>query len=278
MSADVVYEIARYDVGESQEVLRERAQVFRTDGSLSWRLGSGPANAAADFVPLIRHEAALNEIRANQVTRITAASEFVDELPLLLVSPGDRNEFDEDAWSDELLDEHIHQEWSRQTGLHRVLYVNGDRWCPWPTPDGDRLLPESLPTVLFESQWAELSFIETGSMVSGVDKTVLGLVNPSVVASATEPDQGIGHDEQDVWVWRRDGSVANDARIFLDWLLDNPLERFWGLSMGSSCRGCSSRRRSPSAMVIRCGARSWPRARNTSRILAARPVRSGVWS
>ena len=39
MSADVVYEIARYGVAEDDEVLLERAQVVRTNGSHSWRLG-----------------------------------------------------------------------------------------------------------------------------------------------------------------------------------------------------------------------------------------------
>ena len=158
---------------------------------------------------------------------------MVDELPLLLASPGNRDEFDEDAWSEALHDEHVDQEWVHQTGLYRVLYVNGDRWCPWPTPDEDMLLPEDWPTIRLESQWAELSFIETGSMLSGVDKTVLGLVSPGVAASTTEPDPGLDYDEQEVRVWRRDGSAADDARIFLDWLLDNPLEHFWDLSMGN---------------------------------------------
>ena len=75
--------------------------------------------------------------------------------------------------------------------------------------------------------WAHLSFIETGSMLSGVDKTTLGLVNRIVAASAVEPDPGLEYDEQEVRVWRRDGSTHTDARIFLDWLVDNPLERFW---------------------------------------------------
>jgi hypothetical protein len=234
MAADVIYEIARYDVGEDEEVLLERAQILRTDGSLSWRLDDRPPNAAADWMSLIRDEPALNEVRANQVTRITAASELVDELPFLLVSPGDRDDFDEDAWSDELRGKHVCQEWVIQTGLYRVLYVNGDRWCPWPTAAGDRLLPERWPTIRLEPQWAELSFSETGSMISGVDKTVLGVVSSRVAASGTEPDPGVGYDEQEVRVWRRDGSVADDAHIFLEWLLDNPLERLRGLSMGEN--------------------------------------------
>ena len=120
-----------------------------------------------------------------------------------------------------------------QAGRYRVLYVNGDRWCPWPTPEGDMLLPEEWPTVRFESYWAHLSFIETGSMVSGFDRTTLGLVNQTVDASAVEPDPGLEYDEQEVRVWRRDGNINTDAGIFLDWLVDNPLERFWDLSMGN---------------------------------------------
>lgn len=233
MSTVVVFEIARYDVGADKEVLLHRAQVLRTDGSYRFRRGDGREPVVADAKSSIRDEPELNEVRANQITRITASSELVDDLPFFPVSPGSRDDFDEDSWSDNLRAEHVDQEWTNQTGLYRVLYVNGDRWCPWPTADGDRLLPEDWPTIRLESEWAELSFIETGSMLSGVDKTVLGLVSSGVAASATEPDPGLDYDEQEVRVWRGEGSAEDDARIFLDWLLDNPLERFWDLSMGN---------------------------------------------
>jgi hypothetical protein len=226
--AEVVFEIARYGVAEEAEVLLERAQVLRTGESDSWRFDDSEPKIVPDAASAIRDEAALHEVRANQITRITATPDVVDELPWLLRSPGDRDKFDEHVWSDALRNAHLDHEYSPQTGLLRVLFVNGDRWCPWPTPDGDKLLPEAWPTIRLESIWAE-----TGSRLSGVDKTTLGLVTPGVAASTTEPDSGLDYDDDpEVRVWRREGSTADDARIFLDWLLDNPLEHFWGLSMG----------------------------------------------
>lgn len=45
---------------------------------------------------------------------------------------------------------------------------------------------------------------------------------------------------ESVRVWRREGSAENDAHIFLEWLLDNPQERFWDLSIGTTERSSRS--------------------------------------
>jgi hypothetical protein len=54
----------------------------------------------------------------------------------VLQVPGDIDDYDESLWSKPLADKHLEQVWEIQTGVYRVLYVNGDRWCPWPTAAG----------------------------------------------------------------------------------------------------------------------------------------------
>ena len=66
MSADVVYEIARYGVAEDDEVLIERAQVVRTNGSHSWRFGDSAPQVISDVASVIRAESALHEVRATR--------------------------------------------------------------------------------------------------------------------------------------------------------------------------------------------------------------------
>lgn len=232
MSARVIYEIARFDPHGEEEPLVESVRVVESNGSVSWGAESGAALAVADARAVIRGEASLHEVRANQITRITASPDVVDDLPLLLTCPGDRDDFDSSAWSTTLHDEHVEQTWVPQTGRFRVLYVYGQRLCPWPTASGDKLLPEDWPTIRLDETWAELSFIENGSMVSGFGKTSVGPIGSRVLAANMEPDPGLDYGEQEVRLWMCDGTVAGDARILLEWLADNPLERFWGLSMG----------------------------------------------
>jgi hypothetical protein len=71
----------------------------------------------------------------------------VDRLPFVLQIPGDIDDYDESLWSEPLIDKYLDQEWEIQIGLYRVLFVNGQRWCPWPTAGGGRMLPEDWPEV-----------------------------------------------------------------------------------------------------------------------------------
>ena len=64
MSADVVYEITRYGVAEDDEVLIERAQIVRTNGSHSWSFGDSAPQVISDVASVIRAESALHEVRA----------------------------------------------------------------------------------------------------------------------------------------------------------------------------------------------------------------------
>jgi hypothetical protein len=70
MSAEPVYEIARYGVRTENEVLIERAQLFNVNGELRCRVDDGPEIVCpdTDVVATISGDPALSEIRANQVT------------------------------------------------------------------------------------------------------------------------------------------------------------------------------------------------------------------
>jgi hypothetical protein len=191
MTSESDYEIARYDVRTEKEVLIERAQLFSQNGELRSRVNDGPEIVCSDtdVVAVIMADPVLNEIRANQVTRITGAPEVLQELPFLLQVPGHRDDFDESLWSEAMSDEHVTQDWVVQPGVHRVLYVNGARWCAWPTAEGERMLPEDWPLVRLTPRWGRLSFCENGSMTSGTDETIIGLATPSAVQRGGRPRQ-----------------------------------------------------------------------------------------
>ena len=107
MSRDVQYEIARYAVDSDEEVLLERFHLVAERGSL-FRLGIEGTEMAcehADAVAVIEADSALNEVRANQVTRIEGDQSIIDELPLLLAVPGDVTEASD--WSTAMADEHL---------------------------------------------------------------------------------------------------------------------------------------------------------------------------
>src|SRR5262245_22268377 len=127
MSDRIVYEIARYGVRGDDEVLLERAQVANAHGACLWRIDDEKTVVGPDMTSAIRNEPTLNEVRANQITRITTTPELVSELPFLPASPGDRDDFDEYAWPDELHDKRVDQEWVNQTGLYRARHVGARR-------------------------------------------------------------------------------------------------------------------------------------------------------
>lgn len=223
MTNDALYEITRYDVRTENEVLIERAQLFRENGELCRRVNNGPKIVCSDtdVAGMIGADPVLSEIRANQVTRITGDAAVLRELPFVLRVPGHRDDFDESLWSEAMIEEHATEEWVVQPGVYRVLYVNGERWSAFPTPDGDRMLPEDWPLIRLTPRWARLTFCENGGMTSGVNETIVGLVTPVAVACATLMDPGITGDH-DFVLWRR-GNAMDDARMFVEWLLDGGL-------------------------------------------------------
>lgn len=234
MSSEVVYELARHGVAESTETLLEKHRIVGADGEYVLQDDRGNKRGIGDLVATLREDPSLVDVRANQITRIWATSTVLDELPFVLRAPGEHSDIDLTTWSAELRDEHVYEAEFDQNALCRVCYVNGERWCPWPTPDGETFLPEEWPKAKLGKTWAAISFIETGSRVSGYDRTELGGVSAGVVASTIALDPGLDEEDHTVQVYRRQGDTADDARIFLDWLLDNPLERSWGLGMGYS--------------------------------------------
>lgn len=175
MAAEMVYQIARYTAHPGAETLIER---FQIDDS---------AVCAGDAAAVIAADADLNEIRADRLTRITAAAEVEAALPLVLTAVG--------------------------PGL---LYVNGERWAAFPGSDGPlRLLPADGPAVALRQSWLRLSFTGTAGTVSGRECTELGLATPLVAVDAGG---------RAVRIWRRAVRPATpdgDAQVVLSWLRGN---------------------------------------------------------
>ena len=218
MSEDFVYTVSRYGVSNDDEELVERAELVREHVQLILRI-AGQADrtlTTTDVSVAIAEEPVLNEVRANQVTRIKAQGAALDLLPFGLTVPGNPDDFDEALWSPTLADMHTQQEWVVQPGRYRVAYVNDFRWCPWPTVDGPRMLPEQWPMVGLNPTWTRLTFSELGGMTSGLDDITLGLVTQRVVAACHNADSS----SLRVAVWQRSGDATEDAQIIVDWLLD----------------------------------------------------------
>ncbi|OBH86160.1 hypothetical protein A5680_06100 [Mycobacterium sp. E2989] len=145
------------------------------------------------------------------------------ELPFILRIPGRRDDFDESLWSEAMSDEHIDED-EGQSGVYRVLYVDGARWSAWQTSEGVRMLPGAGPLVDV-SPWGYLSFCENGSMTSGLDESVFGLATPIAVVSATLLDPLSWGEDTAVVLRRRGKSTVDDAAMFVEWLLDGGLAR-----------------------------------------------------
>lgn len=219
MSTTFTYVIERYSAAGEDEELLERAELVGDSGGFVCLATSEERILDADDVPTaIASTPTLCEIRANQITRITASGAAFDHLPLVLSVPGDPDEFDQDAWSDALAAEHAEQEWVVQPGWCRVLYVNDERWGIWRTAEGSRALPQDWPMVGLREVWAELSFSELLSMTSGLDQVTIGLATPGVVAACFLPDVHAWEAEIPAAVWKR-GDTAADAQVFAQWLL-----------------------------------------------------------
>jgi hypothetical protein len=231
MADGVLYVIERLDVRDGKETLSEKVQLVYEGGALSrWGPGDSRERLPTTDVPTaIANEDLLSEVRPDQITRITADESVVAELPFALKVPGYVDEFDESRWSDDQIEEHTLPLESEPRGRFRVLYVNGERWCAWETPEGPRMLPVDPPEVRFTDTWGALSFMEGASMTAGYDNFSLGLVTPVAVAGVFRPDPGIG-EEGSIYLWRRDPSGTDDGRIFVEWLIDWAIGQCYGFS------------------------------------------------
>jgi hypothetical protein len=192
----LLYEISRYGVATDAEQLLQQVQLVRRDGAL-WRRSDGFETrcGTGDVTTVIMSDPLLNEIPANEVTRIVAEPDVVRQLPIALRIPGDGSDFDETLWSDAMLHEHLDaSDGTDARGVYRVLYVNDDRWGAFTTTDGERLLPEGgesehLPAL--DPQWGWLSCDETGGMSDGPEVCCIGLVTVgAVVTYAGSPYDG----------------------------------------------------------------------------------------
>lgn len=228
MGLEVVYDIARYAINTDTEALVERAQIVSDEGVLRWRDVDGAETPCVeDNVPaVIAAHSSLNEIRPDQITRITAVPAVLGELPFVLRPTGEWEDFEEAAWS-EAARAHIDEDWrdNRPWDPYRVLYVNEVRWCTRHTSLDDRLLPDNLEGSL-NPKWGELSLYESGTMASGESSSTLGALTPAAAIDTASLDGDLAEEYADYTILglhRRDGSVDADARILADWLLGSPV-------------------------------------------------------
>jgi hypothetical protein len=217
-----IYEICRYDVSATEETLVYRVRLCNDNGTLKLIDGNDIETSCGtdDVLALIGADPRLREIKPNQITRITASPDVVGQLPFVLQIPGDIDDYDESLWSEPLIDKYLDQEWEIQIGLYRVLYVNGQRWCPWPTAGGNRPLPEDWPTVRLGPEWVRLNFTEWGSMTSGTATFSIGLATSAAVVTVQQRDE---LEAPDVELARRGDNAADDAAQVMHWLFDEGL-------------------------------------------------------
>jgi hypothetical protein len=168
-------------------------------------------------------------IQVGEITRITTP--LGDRRAALRTGhPVDPDDFDENAWSKKLA-KHVEAEYEHEVGVCRELFVNSDRWCPWETYDGQRMLPEAWPVIGLEREWIGISVNTDNDDITWTHRTALGLVGEGVAACLYEPDLEWEIDPSEVGVWRRNGTVDRDARIVVDWLLNSPFQRARGFSI-----------------------------------------------
>jgi hypothetical protein len=222
VAGQTIYEICRYDVSADGETLVDRLRLCSDNGQLIVIDGDGVETPCDtdDVAALVGADPRLSAIKPNQITRVTASSDVVDQLPFVLQIPGDIDEYDESMWSEPIIDKYLDQEWEIQIGLYRVLFVNAQRWCPWPTTGGSRVLPEDWPEVRFQREWVRLNFTEWGSMTSGTATFSIGLATSAAVVTLQQLDE---LDAPDVQLSRRGENAADDAAQVMHWLFDGGL-------------------------------------------------------
>ncbi len=218
-----MYVLERFDVSGEQESLIERVELLREGNTFVCRTAGGETRVLdSDDVPTaIAGEPALNEIRANQVTRIKAAGPAFDELPFVLRIQGETDDFDKSFWSETMLEEHISIAWDDEPPLLRVAYVNGVAWSAYPTDDGPRMFDLTGLVVLGDESnpvrlWAEL-LIDANDGSHSEDTFSLGLMTELAVVASCARD---AEKSLSVKLWRRDANRSADAAVLVDWLLD----------------------------------------------------------
>jgi hypothetical protein len=207
MSANVIYEIARYDSGEDGAPLLERMQLLSADGVLRLRDAGGSETPCegADIAAVISSTPSLREIRAGEEVRISCPPEIAAHLPFVLKPVCD------DGDSSECYAE-----------------VNGDGWKAYPTLDEDYVMlpgwregePDMSPC------WAEHGFQEGESHQNPLTgHTSIGLATPDVAVEYGRYDAGGFWGGSAVSIRPFDDFPA----IFVDWLVNwEVLANLWG--------------------------------------------------
>lgn len=208
MSANVVYEIARYDSGKDGTPLLELLQLLSGDGVLRLRDSSGSETPCegTDIATVISATASLRDIRAGEQARISCAPEVAAQLPFVLKPVCDSGDC---------------------SGLEAK--VNDAYWGAYPTLDGDYvMLPGGDP---YEGPdmspcWAEHSCQEGDFDQSPlVFDTSIGLATPGVAVEFGHYDHGGIGPDSGVAIRPLD----DVATVVAGWLVnDEMLANLWG--------------------------------------------------
>lgn len=219
---DFTYVIERFDVSGEEEVLIERAELVREGDALVCLMQGSEERIldCADVSSAIAGDPVLREVRANQITRITASDAVYDELPFILRVPGDPDDFDAPLWSEDMLEEHTATvELGRK--VFRVAYVNGQRWCAYPTVGGEsRMLidDECEPGFPEVQDWATLTIAESG--LQQEDSFQIGPTTQLAMVATHVRSDSLITEPKPLTLWRRAADPAGDAAMIVDWLLD----------------------------------------------------------
>ena len=215
--------IDRHHPGTPSSLATTTALILSATGWTVRTTGPGSPHEQAIGSPddnvesIVRQVESLHAISTHELTRVHAAPELAARLPLLLRPIAVDAGPPEPAWPDDVVEEEI-WDWELSLGpsVTPVLYVNDARWAWWPGKNGPIPLPvdpdSDMPA--FERRWAHLTFSEAGSMTSGLDKTSIGLVTPSLVCSITS------RDEDDPSPPHLEEVRQSPAEYVVQWLLD----------------------------------------------------------
>lgn len=200
MKAEAIYEIVRYRENEGLDELIDRIQLTRDpDGSLTLRHDDGRKTSSSgdDARAVIAANQDLHGVRPNERTRVRGTKEIRAELPLLLRA------LDTDVYGEDY-----------------EVWVDDEPWGVVSADDRMWVLPSDGYELNFIDRWASASFIETGSMTSGLDRTALGMITPTLVADFCDLDG----ESPRITISRRD----DDATTIANWLLNGNLSEYFG--------------------------------------------------